>query len=277
MSESSPHEDSIHRPVFTISVKWLRSGPKLSTSLNLCRKAHHPPDLASATIFTTARPRSEWSRTQNRALGCLQLTLSKWVYYSSISSATFPSATALDAGVPMPPGRTRSSIESFKLPSADFMRSLFKPIGELFFMGELQSLPFDWDENLRQRWKFWGAYFTNDPVRPCRIAIDPNWCCHDLEGSKRRDGIFGVLLHECIHAWLAIFSCSSSQNPCSEESCSVHHTEHTGLTGHGSAFIRLARHVQTVAQEHISPEIDLNIDVSFRFEESIRKSKRAGR
>lgn len=271
MADNSIDIQQSHPAVFR---RELRSGEVQPVEHTLTIRAHHPTELASATISTTSKPVASWSISQLNALSALRRAMSMWTDECEKEALAFPGKAPLIPQSQLPPRRVDSvsgaTLPNCGVPSAEFINTLIEPISELFFMGQLGSVPFSWDETLKVRQSAVGLCSTYRTTRQSWITIDPKWCSYEFDGRERVEDTFGTLLHECAHAWLFKYGCTVPEGFCPKAACRAHHIEHTGLTGHGSAWVKLSRHIQVIAQEHIGVHIDLHVQRSIDFERRTR-------
>lgn len=100
-----------------------------------------------------------------------------------------------------------------------------------------------------------------------RSSLDPQaiqlqkWTSVSFTSSLRPFSLayyssMGTLLHECIHALLESYGCSSrcSDLPCQERQ---HYTHGTG--GHGMAFVRIATYIEAVHDSSLATPVNIGL------------------
>lgn len=243
MAEPLTERNTYHPQVPEVSLRVHRSGVSYPNGpLTLHIQSYKPIELAAAAITSFTRP--TWTSKQNQALRQLQDMLTQWL----------SDCSTYEDGVP-----------------ADwFMYLLIDSVSDMFFMGSLKKIRFEWRDTghyHRSSDEFWlgSAGLQNDGWE--QIIMTKSWWLQEYADPARRQAeMFGTLLHECVHAFLHFYSCSSNVKKCNQDICKAAFTEHTGRTGHGTAWVNLAKNVQQVARDRFSSMTHLNIDTSVSLE-----------
>lgn len=146
-----------------------------------------------------------------------------------------------------------TNTESNLIPSTADMNRAMKIISAVFFCNRLDTVPFQW----AHMHGMYGctSYHTGAPI----ISLIPqdNHIARgdiDIQSSK-----VGTLLHECVHAFVYLYSCNRSQT-CLDKCCEQDRNYKLGDTGHGSGFIRIASHVEALQRQLTNFGVNLNIE-----------------
>ncbi|KAI5367153.1 hypothetical protein Slin14017_G021890 [Septoria linicola] len=66
--------------------------------------------------------------------------------------------------------------------------------------------------------------------------------CHGIGvGAENRSRKISVLLHECIHAFIFLYTCEKG---CPHDNCAANRSYLVGHSGHGLAFLQIATHIE---------------------------------
>ena len=120
---------------------------------------------------------------------------------------------------------------------------LLQMLSELFFLGKLRKVRFAWRKGLVQSMVCLGyanwdeaektvAYITCDP--------DASW--------SQTDALLGIIMHECVHAFLMLYCCPSGCAGCDKD---------WGATAHGRAWFCLSLNIQAVARGILGKDVRL--------------------
>lgn len=164
----------------------------------------------------------------------------------------------------------RANIDSTSGNRRPDLRRLIGTFGRVFLAGGLEGVSFCWDDTLFGRKeedpKDLGAtqYFSDGSV-DVTVCPAPELCEEWLQvfkkwrGSElvtlRTDGILSTLLHECIHAKLAIARCRKGK--CGGDACEWFWDEEVGEGGHGAAWQLIAKSVEDFVRENELWDCDL--------------------
>jgi hypothetical protein len=145
-------------------------------------------------------------------------------------------------------------------PDAFLMKSYFDIFNELFFFGSLGPCELVFHHHSVEKVSGMHQISTTLSHRQptllpkdtlCRIVL---WRCHEYENSPQPiKGYLGTLLHEMVHAALALYVCMC------DKKCQQDATNSDGWTGHGHMWMRTASTIQ-VACDDILGEL-LNLDI----------------
>jgi hypothetical protein len=104
---------------------------------------------------------------------------------------------------------------------------------KLFFFDGLNQVSFTIHPEDAKRDPRWQAYCQTPGDRPGELARIHIYRHHDDNRERRLTNYIAILLHECIHAFLEIYSCRTEN--LDGEKCHER-PEHGGKDGHGEAF-----------------------------------------
>ncbi|KAK4903152.1 hypothetical protein LTR27_000080 [Elasticomyces elasticus] len=87
------------------------------------------------------------------------------------------------------------------------MNKLVSILSDMFFRGRLHEIRFRWKNNLVSKEGYTLRATTQffDEVGVAHINLDPRDWAEDLGVRSRRDAVLGLLLHECVHAFLGLY------------------------------------------------------------------------
>ncbi|KAF7191117.1 hypothetical protein HII31_07477, partial [Pseudocercospora fuligena] len=100
-------------------------------------------------------------------------------------------------------------------------------------------------------------------IPPISIALAP-------EAQTPAEGMLGTLLHECVHLFINIYSCSRRhRRTCRQMKCRETMHRMIGDNGHGVAFLQIASHVEALAMRKLGISLELGIEdaIEIDFEE----------
>ncbi|RMY57664.1 hypothetical protein D0865_03003 [Hortaea werneckii] len=133
------------------------------------------------------------------------------------------------------------------------MRRAIGILGKIFFLGRLRRCIFAWTQEL-----YGGRVmgFTVPGLTPAHIEMNPD-DRHETDGTK--DALtshIGTLLHECVHAFIEVYTCGDR---CRRLSCVEAQDFHIGKTGHALAWTLLTARVQRTAKIGLGLEVKLGV------------------
>lgn len=141
------------------------------------------------------------------------------------------------------------------LPTEAEMRTVLAYFDNAFFLGLIGDVSFHWDRAKCSSINAIGVSYYDDEVNRHAIALHPEML---WKSTNPGPYMLGVLLHECCHAFLSTYCCRKHTRSC-PRSCREDVKRHIGTTGHGTAWTRLATHVEAMAKEYLDEGIDLHI------------------
>ncbi|KAK5679001.1 hypothetical protein LTS10_008656 [Elasticomyces elasticus] len=139
------------------------------------------------------------------------------------------------------------------------MNKLVSILSDIFFRGRLHEIKFRWKNNLVSKEGYTLRATTQffDEVGVAHINLDPRDWAEDLGVRSRRDAVLGLLLHECVHAFLGLYG----REP---ESTSRDGRTSGDCADHGRAWFHLAANMQGVARAMLNWDVRLD---AFRYGE----------
>ncbi|KAK4504336.1 hypothetical protein PRZ48_005252 [Zasmidium cellare] len=150
-----------------------------------------------------------------------------------------------------------------RTPTEREMQRLIDVISEIFFLGQLKHIKFVWKEGLETEDGDLGRISL-----PTAGLASRHWACIEVDPKDCRNlmldhftSLMGRLLHECIRAFLLVYSCNSA---CGNSTCE----REIGKTGHGSAWLRIMSYVEAFVDEHLHRGVYLGIDEAIAVEYS---------
>lgn len=141
------------------------------------------------------------------------------------------------------------------------MQKATKLLSDIFFLGQLGTIGFEWDKKLSRpegeggQGAYGIAPYYDSHKSTC-VIIDPDGHHVERQMPSRKVAVLSSLLHECCHAFIYKYACIEE---CGAEECSDQTIPTIGTTGHASAWFLLAAFAQTFARRHLHPEISLEI------------------
>ncbi|CAK1363491.1 unnamed protein product [Cercospora beticola] len=164
-----------------------------------------------------------------------------------------------------------------EFPSTEFMQEGIKLISDIFFFSALHHSSFTWKAGLRAREGMFGQ--AKEPLNYSlswhEIEIDPKDAHEHDETPDHVTSVIDTLLHECIHAFLSIYSCHNgveeteaprrrekfdrkrhcrrqrTGKSCSDKKCQEQWARASGPNGHGTAWLSIATHIGQIVQRDI--------------------------
>ncbi|KAK4953104.1 hypothetical protein LTR10_008810 [Elasticomyces elasticus] len=176
----------------------------LRSGSNVRHREHDRMDLANRAIESFRNP--IWSEKQCRALDAFFLWQRNW---QGPSAGEQP------------------------------VRELLEILRNIFFKGELRTVTFSWNNNYVRDKGLYGRTEANEhQPYTANITLDPNDWSREKGVGTHHEALLSTLLHECVHAYLRLYSCWDCP------SCSTAR----GPKGHGRAWSCLAANVEAVAR-----------------------------
>lgn len=217
------------------------------TRHNLIFHSHEPLTLAQTAVRSFAD--ASLTQHQKQALQMLKASIDKW-NSECISS---------EIGVPRP----------------FYMRTLIRYFSEIFFLRGLNNVEFNWANMGKYspdnaNFCYGTAGYREGHLTEITMSTQYEG---DLNHVEWQAHLIGTLLHECVHAFLTTYCCSSHVRNCEDEACRARAWQHTGLTSHGDSWLKLAWNVQAQARKHLRIEVDLNILRSTEYEKHAREEE----
>jgi hypothetical protein len=140
-------------------------------------------------------------------------------------------------------------------PSVFDMQRLITLFSDIFFLGSLINVQFEWEWEMEARRNLVGSssYGTSGVHK---IKIDPGHC---LKQKEPVSYLVGVLLHECTHTIFNMYTCHFHQFYSQDynKGCREEEIEYLGRKGHGISWRELAEHVEAFAKDKIDENIHL--------------------
>lgn len=201
---------------------------------------HHPGELTTQATATFSKDELDWSRQQKKAMYEFRTDAFEAMKLSQLNEVSM-----------------NDRIPSL-VPSTLAMRRIIKHFSNIFFLGSLGNVKFEWNALFCSHCDAVGMAHHYRSTNQHAIFLHPKLCL----GLGRDTGprILSVLLHECCHTFLSRNCCCNHTVACPEE-CRSDQRHHIGATGHGVAWVRLATHVQAIAKRYINESIDLGIEI----------------
>ena len=163
------------------------------------------------------------------------------------------------------------------VPSAEEMNKALKLVSVIFFCDKLDRCSFVWTKNM--------CYKPDGTLQPdmprlghCKasgagdtfktlLELDPA----DFKHMSKHEDIIaskvGTLLHECVHAFIFLYSCTTGDfRKCPNPVCIDKACYNWGATGHGVNFIQVATHVEALHKQITGVAVHLSIPVSINLE-----------
>ena len=181
---------------------------------------HKAMEIMNRAIRSFDRPERLWSKEQHRALREWRRWVKDW---AGPSAGTKP------------------------------MRRAIGILGKIFFLGRLRRCTFAWNQEL-----YGGRIvgFTVPGLTSAHIEMNPE-DLHEMDGTADAvTSYIGTLLHECVHAFIEVYTCGDR---CRRLSCIEAHDFHVGKTGHALAWTLLAARVQRTARIVLGLEVKLGV------------------
>ncbi|KAI5361930.1 hypothetical protein Slin15195_G055800 [Septoria linicola] len=221
----------------TLKIQNTPSGRKL----HLQNRAHKPRPLAEQLVSLW-----KYDLLQDRAtIEPLFEDLRKWVH---VNDAYWHHRTSdLDRDAPQ-------------------LQVSFQLINTLFFKGKLDHVDLNWETKLIRGSEACYGYVERLRHGKIKMGIDPaDW--FEAGRASPTTTILGTLIHECIHAFLMLYSCCQHNEPCKKDKhCNKALARTIGLTGHGEAWIWLAAHMESILKHQTGLDIDLHIHEAMKHE-----------
>ncbi|TKA25407.1 hypothetical protein B0A50_06274 [Salinomyces thailandicus] len=184
--------------------------------------AHKPLEIVDKAIRSFDRPVEQWSATQRLALRDWARWWAKWKG---------------------PEDGTKPMLEAIGI------------LGRIFFLGKLRRCTFRWTEEILKT----NAIGQTRRVGMAKMEIllvprVTSLARYELQDSRIR--FVSVLLHECVHAFIMLYSCGWE---CQHEACMAAYKADEGWTGHGWAWVSLATAVQRISSMVFSLDITVGV------------------
>lgn len=153
---------------------------------------------------------------------------------------------------------------------------LMSAFSQLFFQQRLNHVQVYWNQYLPQIQL--GRSIPQDngghvieinpsqPPRTYQTLFPEHTGSQEIYQNSRADRVFGIMLHQCVHAYLEVVAC---RGQCDDNLCWPLFVEQTGATAHRSPWIRLAAKIEKHVQIILSPLIHLSIHKSAKDEREV--------
>lgn len=117
------------------------------------------------------------------------------------------------------------------------MQKGLKLLSDIFFLGQLGNVGFEWDKNLsRPEVEGWQGTYSITPYfgshKSTCITIDPHGHHVERHMPNRKVAVISSLRRGCCHAFIYKYACIGG---CGAEVCSDQTIPTIGMTGHASA------------------------------------------
>ena len=153
------------------------------------------------------------------------------------------------------------SRKRFQRVPARLLRELCSILGQIFFLGNLRNVPIRWIQDYQGPQPILGQLVPG-PWPAYHIEIvqrysAPLTLSATLDGQAPFYQLVGTCLHEMIHAFLWLYSCSAVLPGCNTNICHDRRIRTEGLSGHGRAWHFLAKAVEDATTELLDVQMDL--------------------
>ena len=177
------------------------------------RHGHDAEELCNVAIASFTR--RVWSPSQRRALTALETWIADWQQTS---------------------------------PSLQSVLELIKIFSAIFFLNKLEGVTIAWRRGLWRDKSCFGL--TRQEMFDPRVYIElePRDYHQQTRDKDHCGAVVGTLLHECIHAFLMLYSC---EGYCGRQVCREHNDLVLGKSGHGHVWRDLAVAVQSITEQRL--------------------------